>query len=553
MKPWETTFTDREVVKDSILYLPLSSPDIILSPDRLTAYREYNTGQPWALAFSTQSGMHKCYAEVTATAFTGNLDIGIANKFMVTNLRPGGDPAGNSVAFDAATNISIGAVVLANTPFNFGPGDTLALAFDANAKTIQFRSISQNSAWSPPVSFAAIGLPPYYLVLGFETQVGDNARANFFGPFQGPVPAGYANWNPEALFSEQPVKVLDFEAMIPDGQYSSDDVNDLAPIPFSYIRWGDANLDAVSNLRVTDWVTEDDGDVTASWVTDDWPILSLTISAEAAPGNNYIWGSWDGQPSFLISRFHFNDTGPQYLTNIPIPPPQVPAPNQGEGHTLALAISCDTTALFSWINGRVFGTENVLVWAPIESATAPPSKLGIVQPVIAGTNPATFPGFTPLLPPPLIGAGGGLIGPAIKAAAVPPSVAGIVQPVYGTGGSATVPTGAALLPRFSTTFPVPTFVVSNIWAIPTFAGGVWTSTLPPRTVTTPPIALGGWGLPGPSGSGPGPPTYPNPPGAGSPHLAANENAEPEVATESAPEQSEDEPPHARRHRRQRRA
>lgn len=547
MKPWETFFTDSEVVRDTILYRPLSNGDVVLSPDRLTAYREYNVGGPDAVATSTQSGVNNCYAEVTVHAATGNIFIGLGNKHVLTNTRPGSN--NDSIAIGQDASIYVGGIQIATTPWNFSAGDTLAIAVNAATKTIRFRNIAQNTAWAGPYPFFQLGLPPYYLIIGFQGQ-GDNVTANFFGPFLGPVPAGYLNWNPEALSSEQPVKVLDFDAAIADGNYTSDNVNDLVAIPFTHVVWGDANLDAVKNLRVTDWVTEDDGDVTASWITDDWPLLTITVSAEAAPGNNYIWGAWDGGPSFLIGRFHFVDTGPQYLTNIPIPPPQAIAPNQGEGHVLALAISCDTTALFSWINGHVLGTENVLVWTPIEAATSPPSALGVVQPVLAGTNPATFPGFTPLLPPPLIGAGGGLIGPAIAPAAVPPSVAGIAQPVFRTG-TATSPTGATLLPHFTTTFPSPTIVFSNVWTVPTFAGGVWTSTLPPQTVTTQNIALGGWGLPGPSGLGPGPPAYPNPPGAGKPFMADadNENAEGASVEEASAEHDEEAAETPRRRRR----
>ena len=98
------------------------------------------------------------------------------------------------------------------------------------------------------------------------------------------------------------------------------------------------------------------------------------------------------------------------------------------------------------------------------------------------------------------------------------SVAGIVQPVFRTG-SATSPTAASFFPSFTATFPNPPITVSNVWTIPTLAGGVWTTHLPPSIVTTANITLNGWGPPGPSGLGPGPPQYPNPPGAGKPQMA----------------------------------
>ena len=140
-----------------------------------------------------------------------------------------------------------------------------------------------------------------------------------------------------------------------------------------------------------------------------------------------------------------------------------------------------------------------------------PTPVGADQPI---------PTFPPPTPPPIgIVPVGEFAVLAIKSGPVGISVAGINQPVIGGNNPAT-------FPDFTTTFPSPTFVVSNVWTVPTIAGGVWTTHLPAYTTTTQNIALGGWGLPGPSGQGPGPPTYPNPPGAGKPFMveqAANEN------------------------------
>jgi hypothetical protein len=212
---------------------------------------------------------------------------------------------------------------------------------------------------------------------------------------------------------------------------------------------------------------------------------------------------------------------------------------------LSLTSSGPTAALTATLD------RSTLAWAAFQLALKPP------PPIVS-----LFPGFTPLIPPPLIGQGGGppptfppispatapvpippgvLVGPAIAAAAVPPSTAGFPLIRYGGTGSATVPTIASLFPAFTTTFPSPTFVVSNVWTVPTFAGGVWTSTLPARTATTPCVPTGGWGLPGPSGSGPGPPSYPTPPGTGLPHhdlsalatVAENDNASSEGASATA--------------------
>ena len=48
-------------------------------------------------------------------------------------------------------------------------------------------------------------------------------------------------------------------------------------------------------------------------------------------------------------------------------------------------------------------------------------------------------------------------------------------------------------------------VFANISTNPTFSGGAWHFTAPPSTPTTGVIVLNGWGLPGPTGLGPGPP------------------------------------------------
>lgn len=181
------------------------------------------------------------------------------------------------------------------------------------------------------------------------------------------------------------------------------------------------------------------------------------------------------------------------------------------------------------------------VEATNSGGTSAPSSPASATTFASGSG--VFPLFTPLLPPPLVGQGGGppptfpptsgtapvpippgvLVGPAI---ALPTVIAGKALIIFGTG-SANVPTVASWFPSFTTTFPSPTFVVSNVWTVPTLSGGVWTTHLPARTATTQNIAIGGWGSPGPSGSGPGPPTYPNPPGAGVPFMAGmamNENA-----------------------------
>src|SRR5215475_2971461 len=146
----------------------------------------------------------------------------------------------------------------------------------------------------------------------------------------------------------------------------------------------------------------------------------------------------------------------------------------------------------------------------IDPAPSPPSAPGITQPVTEGGPPSVFPDFTPILPPPIVGEGGGpppdfppptpppigevpvgpLVGPAIAAAPVPPSVAGITQPV--TGGN-----NPYVFPDFTTSFPEPPVTVTN--------------TPPPLyNSTSQAILVGGWGPPGPGGSGSFDPLTPQP-------------------------------------------
>ena len=110
---------------------------------------------------------------------------------------------------------------------------------------------------------------------------------------------------------------------------------------------------------------------------------------------------------------------------------------------------------------------------------------------------AMFPAFTPILPPPLVGQGGGaaptfppptpppighvpvgpLVGPAVAPASVPPSVAG--EPRIKTAS-----THPATFPDFTTTSPSPPVQI--------------TGTPPPTMITTTPsVPVGGWGPPGP--------------------------------------------------------
>jgi hypothetical protein len=133
-----------------------------------------------------------------------------------------------------------------------------------------------------------------------------------------------------------------------------------------------------------------------------------------------------------------------------------------------------------------------------------------------GPTVSFFPSFKPLIPPPVIGLGnppvpnfppptpppigavpvGPLVGPVVAAASVPPSTAGFPLIQYKTG-SATSPTAASWIPQFTTTFPHPPIVFSNI-----FTGGK-PPTTPPSTASTICVVLNGWGPNVPPGAPPG--------------------------------------------------
>lgn len=118
------------------------------------------------------------------------------------------------------------------------------------------------------------------------------------------------------------------------------------------------------------------------------------------------------------------------------------------------------------------------------------SAAPIVPPPLIGMGGGAPPTFPPPTPPP-IGAipPGVLVGPAIAAAAVPPSNAGKALIIF-TYGSATTPPASAAFPEFTTTFPNPPIVFSNI-----FTDGV-SPTTPPSTASTLCITLSNnWGPP----------------------------------------------------------
>jgi hypothetical protein len=135
---------------------------------------------------------------------------------------------------------------------------------------------------------------------------------------------------------------------------------------------------------------------------------------------------------------------------------------------------------------------------------------------------ASFPEFTPFFPPPPLGG----TAPSFPPPSIPPPAGALVGPAVpqqtGTGHTSPSYTNPYVWPGFSSVFPNPTVVFSNVWTVPTISGGLWTTHLPPATASTLNVSSGGWGPPGPTGSGTGPPSYPNPPGAGLPHMTEAE-------------------------------
>lgn len=182
---------------------------------------------------------------------------------------------------------------------------------------------------------------------------------------------------------------------------------------------------------------------------------------------------------------------------------------------------------------------------PITSAPVPPSIAGIPQPVFAAgdaATPATPINITgtPILPPPQVGFGEGvLVGPAIAPAPVPPSLAGFPQPQYATG-SGTAPTAASLFPAFTAAGPSPPIVLNATQAA---GSGInfpadWIAPPPPPLPTTPgiaPIVLNGWGLY--AGPNPGTP-FPKLDAALVLTKEAGEPAEAHVAVHRAKEEDE---------------
>src|SRR4029077_9145000 len=103
--------------------------------------------------------------------------------------------------------------------------------------------------------------------------------------------------------------------------------------------------------------------------------------------------------------------------------------------------------------------------------------------------------------------------------------------------SATVPPVNGYFPKFTTTTAYAGFPNQPPAGVPIVFANIYTGNnpqvTPPSTPTTAQIILDGWGLPGPSGTGPGPPSSPNPPGAGLPHAFAVRDGHEEPAERSA--------------------
>jgi hypothetical protein len=202
-----------------------------------------------------------------------------------------------------------------------------------------------------------------------------------------------------------------------------------------------------------------------------------------------------------------------------------------------------------------------LVGPAVAAAGVPPSVAGITQPVVRSTTATGNSTGTTSLTISNVAGGSIYVGSVITGTGVPANTHIVSQTSGTTGGNgvyvtnnATTLTNVAL--TVTTTFPAfsappfyypgvtpvgPANINTTIWTVPTLAPipwgptSVWTAVPPPMTTGTQPIILSAtWGLPGPSGSGPGPPTYPNPPGAGRPSsVSAVRNGHEELSERSA--------------------
>jgi hypothetical protein len=202
----------------------------------------------------------------------------------------------------------------------------------------------------------------------------------------------------------------------------------------------------------------------------------------------------------------------------------VAAGQGGTGYALNDTITLAAGVVVKATTMTADAVASVTIINPGSSTSPPANPVAQVSTSGAGTGAKfnltwaavfdVFPGFTPIFPPPLVGQGGGappnfppptpppigtvpvgpLVGPVVAAAAVPPSFAGYPLIKYQTG-SATVPAQpGGYFPKFTSTFPSPTIVFSNV-----YTGGKPPST-PPNTASTLNIVLDGWGPNVPAGA-----------------------------------------------------
>ena len=340
-------------------------------------------------------------------------------------------------------------------------------------------------------------LEPYYIADAIRPKAAFTVKI---------TPTKHTGTHPLAgALAEQPPAVSAFATTLIDASLQDGTSTAVLPtiihVPFTTINSGTAaTIDGSGNLNFN---VTGEGNVLLTQV--------VLLSGSTAPYNVYLVWTWGGRQT--------------YLGKVQLPP---------DDGTNAWLITVN--GLISIVAGQALAINLAT------DATGGHTLYWWQQDFQLGVPTSAFPSFTPTggLPAPLPtpGSDNAIPVPPVSAGPVPMSVAGINQPVFGTG-SATSPTAASWIPQFTTTFPSPTVVFSNVWTVPTISGGVWTTHLPAYTVTTQNIALGGWGLPGPSGQGPGPPTYPNPPGAGKPFMMAEgTEAEPAEAPPPEPERAE---------------
>lgn len=173
----------------------ISSTDIAISADKLTASRAVQSQSNYCSALSSPSGTGDEYVEITVTQLgIGDVGVGVSSLNKPDVDGPDGAAGGtNSIGLWDNGTVNISGLRNPVTGPTFVTGDILAIAVSGSAKTVQFRNVTQSSAWSSPYDISQFGNPPYLLVSSFW-EIDEAAYANFDGPFVGTPLSGFVGW-----------------------------------------------------------------------------------------------------------------------------------------------------------------------------------------------------------------------------------------------------------------------------------------------------------------------------------------------------------------------